>query len=184
MKEFNAVIGESLYYNSNGMGIKTTYDIKGNQISVKLDDEELLLTEEKVRQLIDQEKAQKQVNAIKHVWGLLTNNTEDETFIPDTVQVGAVNYDVVTKPFIDIDGERNYQGSCDYLNTQIELVEDMSDERKEDTFFHELTHAIFYEAGFEEQDEDVINRVGKVLHQVIKDNDFENDYVETKDGRI
>lgn len=104
--------------------------------------------------------------------------------IPDTVQVGAVNYDVVTKPFIDIDGERNYQGSCDYLNTQIELVEDMSDERKEDTFFHELTHAIFYEAGFEEQDEDMINRVGKVLHQVIKDNDLENDYVETKDGRI
>lgn len=104
--------------------------------------------------------------------------------IPGTVQVGAVNYDVVTKPFIDIDGERNYQGSCDYLNTQIELVEDMSEERKEDTFFRELTHAIFYEAGFEEQDEDMINRVGKVLHKVIKDNDFENDYVETKAGRI
>lgn len=83
--------------------------------------------------------------------------------IPLTVKVGAVTYDVVEKPFIEIESNRNYQGACRYADTRIELLDDLSDERKVDTFFHELTHAIFYEAGFEEQDEDMINRVGKVV---------------------
>lgn len=104
--------------------------------------------------------------------------------IPLTVKVSSVAYDVVEKSFIEIDGNRNYQGVCRYADTRIELLDDLSDERKVDTFFHELTHAIFYEAGFEEQDEDMINRVAKVFYQVVKDNNFENDFVETKLGRI
>lgn len=92
--------------------------------------------------------------------------------IPLVVKVGPVNYDVVEKSFIEIDGNRNYQGACFYADTTIEILEDISKERKSDVFIHELTHAIFYEAGFEEQDEDMINRVAKVLHQVIKDNDL------------
>lgn len=104
--------------------------------------------------------------------------------IPLTVKVGALTYDVVGKSFIEIDENRNYQGACRYADTTIEILDDLSKERKLDTFFHELTHAIFYEAGFEEQDEDMINRVAKVFHQVVKDNNFENDFVETKSGRI
>ncbi len=96
----------------------------------------------------------------------------DKLKIPLTVKVGPVNYDVVEKAFIEIDGNRNYQGACLYADTTIEILEDISDERKPDVFIHELTHAIFYEAGFEEQDEDMINRVAKVLHQVINDNNF------------
>jgi len=49
----------------------------------------------------------------------------------------------------------------------------LSESRKEQTFVHELTHAIFYEAGVEEQDEDMINRVSLVLHQVLKDRHLE-----------
>lgn len=104
--------------------------------------------------------------------------------IPLTVKVGSVTYDVVSKPYIEIDGDRNYQGCCSYPNTEISLLADLSSERKESTFIHELTHAIFYEAGFEEQDEDMINRVSKVFHQVINDNEFKNNYVDTKDGRV
>ncbi len=92
--------------------------------------------------------------------------------IPLTVKVGPVNYDIVAKPFIKINGDRNYEGACCYADTTIEILEDISGERKKDVFIHELTHAIFYEAGFEEQDEDMINRVAKVLHQVIKENDW------------
>lgn len=42
--------------------------------------------------------------------------------------------------------------------------------KKEQTFVHELLHACFNEAGFNEQDEDMINRVGVMLYQVLKDN--------------
>lgn len=90
--------------------------------------------------------------------------------IPETVKVGSVNYEVAIVPYVEIDGDRNYQGVCDFKNTQINILSDISNERKEQTFIHELTHAVFYEAGFEEQDEDMINRLGKVLHQVLKDN--------------
>lgn len=92
--------------------------------------------------------------------------------IPLEVKIGPVSYQVIEKPFVEIGGDRNYQGACCYADTTIEILEDISEERKEDTFIHELTHAIFYEAGFEEQDEDMVNRVAKVLHQVIKDNDL------------
>lgn len=90
--------------------------------------------------------------------------------IPETVKVGGVVYDVIPKSFIELDGDRNYQGLCDFQNTKISILSSISDERIQQTFFHELTHAIFYEAGFEQQDEDVINRIGIVLHQVISDN--------------
>lgn len=71
--------------------------------------------------------------------------------------------------FIDVGGERNFQGMCHFDQAKIEILSSLSDQRKEQTFIHELTHAIFYEAGYDEQDEDMINRVGIVLHQVVKD---------------
>lgn len=37
----------------------------------------------------------------------------------------------------------------------------------------EITQAVFYEVGFGEQEEDMINRVAKVLYRVIKDKDWE-----------
>lgn len=92
--------------------------------------------------------------------------------IPLEVKVGPVSYQIIEKPFVEIDDDRNYQGVCRYADTTIEILEGISKERKSDVFIHELTHAIFYEAGFEEQDEDMVNRVAKVLHQVIKDNDL------------
>ena len=88
------------------------------------------------------------------------------------VKVGGVKYTIEEKPFIDIAGGRDYQGCVRYAQSTIELLADLSDERKKDVLIHEITHAIFYEAGYEDQDEDVVNRVGKLLHQVLKDNDF------------
>ncbi len=90
--------------------------------------------------------------------------------IPNKVKVAGIEYKVNEKPFIEINGSRNYQGACFYPNTEIEILSDISQERKEQVFVHELTHAIFNEAGFDEQDEDMVNRLGIVLHQVLKDN--------------
>lgn len=90
----------------------------------------------------------------------------------ETVKVGQITYKVTEEPVITSQEDRNYQGVCSFTNTQISVLNSLSEERKKDVFFHELTHAIFYEAGFEEQDEDMINRVAKIIHQVIEENDF------------
>jgi len=92
--------------------------------------------------------------------------------LPKNIKVGQLFYDVTEKPVIIIEEDRNFQGSCSYTNTAITILDSLSEERKKDVFFHELTHAIFYEAGFEDQDEDMINRVAKVIHQVMSENDF------------
>ena len=49
---------------------------------------------------------------------------------------------------------------------------DLYKDRKEQVLVHEVLHGCFWEAGIEEQDEDVINRVSIVLHQILKENDF------------
>ncbi|WP_243356911.1 hypothetical protein [Bacillus litorisediminis] len=90
--------------------------------------------------------------------------------IPNKVKVAGIEYETVYKDFIEINGDRNYQGSCDYLNTQIDILQDLSETKKEQVFVHELIHAVFHEAGFKEQDEDMVNRLGIVLYQVLKDN--------------
>lgn len=92
---------------------------------------------------------------------------------PKHVKVGQVIYEVLEKKVVIVEEDRNFQGSCNYTNTTINILDSLSEERKKDVFFHELTHAIFYEAGYDEQEEDMINRVAKVIHQVIKENEFE-----------
>lgn len=93
--------------------------------------------------------------------------------IPSSIKVAGMTYTVEEAPFIEIDGDRNFQGVCLYRESTIQVLDTLSETRKVQTFVHELTHAIFYEAGFEEQDEDMINRVSLVLHQVLNDRHLE-----------
>lgn len=88
--------------------------------------------------------------------------------LPTTVKVGCVQYTVAEKDhMIQKDG---LWGEVNYYNTEINVDSSLSNERKEQTFIHEVTHAIFLEAGYKEQEEDMINRVSIVLHQVLRDN--------------
>ena len=89
--------------------------------------------------------------------------------LPEEIKVGGINYRIELVDFIDISGERNFQGMCHFDKAKIEILNSLDDQRTEQTLIHELTHAIFYEAGYDEQDEDMINRIGIVLHQVVKD---------------
>ncbi|MGD6898614.1 ImmA/IrrE family metallo-endopeptidase [Bacillus infantis] len=96
--------------------------------------------------------------------------------IPNEVNIAGINYTV--KEEANMNAHYNLLGQIFYTKGIIKLDAGMSEERKERTFIHELLHGIFYEAGYEEQDEDMINRVGIVLHQVLKDNklDFKSPY--------
>lgn len=88
--------------------------------------------------------------------------------LPTTVKVGGVNYTVEEQEHLI--QKEDIWGKVDYFSTEIQVDASLSNNRKEQTFIHELTHAIFLEAGYKEQDEDMINRVSIVLHQVLKDN--------------
>lgn len=136
-----------------------------NAKSVKLKNEELL---KKINGIglsnsynygVSSKDLKKMIGAIKPM----------EFEIPKAVKVGGVIYKVREKDLI-VANETSGLGSCDYDKSIIELKTGMSQTRKEQVFMHELTHAILFEAGFSEHDEDLVERFAIVAHQVFKDN--------------
>lgn len=90
--------------------------------------------------------------------------------IPERVKVAGIDYEIREEK---LEEDYNYLGQILYNRGIIKISKELSQDRKEQVFVHELTHAIYNEAGFEEQDEDVINRVSMILYQVLKNNKFE-----------
>lgn len=99
--------------------------------------------------------------------------------VPEKVNVAGIEY--VIKYVQGLERKHGLMGQVIYGPANIELDGDLSDERKEQVFVHELLHACFFEAGYTEQDEDAVNRVSAVLYQVLKDNylDFQEPFVKT-----
>ncbi|GLY11397.1 ImmA/IrrE family metallo-endopeptidase [Pseudobacillus badius] len=90
--------------------------------------------------------------------------------LPNKVKIGGINYDV--QEVRGLEAEFSHLGQILYTRGVIKVDEELSVDRKEQVFVHELLHGVFYEAGVEEQDEDVINRAAIILHQVLKDNNL------------
>ncbi|MFE8697970.1 ImmA/IrrE family metallo-endopeptidase [Cytobacillus sp. FJAT-53684] len=90
--------------------------------------------------------------------------------VPEKVNVAGIEYSVMEVKGLANKHEK--MGCVRYGPAEIELDAEMSQERKEQVFVHELLHACFFEAGYTEQDEDAVNRVSAVLYQVLKDNQF------------
>lgn len=101
----------------------------------------------------------------------------------DKVKIGGIVYQIEVKN--DLAGETGNWGETNLKKTTIVLDSNMSKQRTDQTLVHEIVHGIFEEAGFE-QDEDKVNRLGIVLYQVLKDNDFsflrDERIINTKDG--
>lgn len=101
----------------------------------------------------------------------------------DKVKIGGIVYSVEIKE--DLVGHTGNWGETNLKKTTIALDSNMSKQRTDQTLVHEIVHGIFEEAGFE-QDEDKVNRLGIVLYQVLKDNDFsflrDERIINTKDG--
>lgn len=94
-----------------------------------------------------------------------------EIIIPKKVRVAGIEYGVAEIEHFQRDND--LLGQILYTHGIIKLDSAIANDRKEQVFIHELLHGIFFEAGIEEQDEDMINRVAIVLYQVLKDNRFE-----------
>lgn len=91
--------------------------------------------------------------------------------LPEVINIAGIDYTV--RLVDEIDDDPNMMGSCVYQKTAIKIRNGMSDDKKNQTLVHEMLHACFNEAGFDEQDEDIVNRLGIVLYQVLKDNKLE-----------
>ena len=99
--------------------------------------------------------------------------------IPKVVRVGSVFYEVKTQQTPIVMNGVQCLGYCDYYSHTIMLDESMQDEQTmEQTFCHELVHAMMFERKLNleamglsnAQMEDVVDNLGIALHQVLLDN--------------
>lgn len=88
--------------------------------------------------------------------------------IPETVKIMGLEYQVCE--VLEINDEPGNMGDILYHKLLIRLKEGLAGERKVQTLLHEILHACFYEAGYQEQDEEMISRVSAVLYQVLREN--------------
>ncbi|WP_277630391.1 ImmA/IrrE family metallo-endopeptidase [Atopococcus tabaci] len=91
----------------------------------------------------------------------------------DKVKVGALDYDVfIQEHFTSHDDDRNLWGYCDYEKQEIYVRESLKETKREQVFVHEMLHAMFLAAGYMQHEEDMVQRLGQVMHQVLRENDF------------
>lgn len=99
--------------------------------------------------------------------------------IPELVRVGSVFYQVRTQETPIVMNGVQCLGYCDYYSHTIMLDMSMQDEQTiEQTFLHELVHAMMFERkinletmGLSNlQMEEVVDNLGIALHQVLLDN--------------
>ena len=92
----------------------------------------------------------------------------------DNIKVGGIDYRIDFKE-LEKDDDGIQLGWCDYVKAKFEINNhNISIQKQKQTVIHEMTHAIMHEAGlgFGDDEERVVNHIGLVLYQVLKDNDF------------
>ncbi|HGN7070406.1 TPA: hypothetical protein ACKW4L_000605 [Staphylococcus aureus] len=86
------------------------------------------------------------------------------------INVCGVKYKIVQLE--DVDNNPSCLGLCIYKDSLIQLKRGLSFERKKKILIHELLHAMMYESGYEEHDEELVNNLSIVINQVISQNDI------------
>ena len=92
--------------------------------------------------------------------------------IPEKIKIGGATYSIVLKHLDKSDEGFSRFGETDYLQEIITINSDYPQERQEQTLFHELMHAVFFESSNSEEssDERLVDSTGLMLYQVFKDN--------------
>lgn len=90
--------------------------------------------------------------------------------IPLQVNVAGIDYTVQYQE--DLLKTHSLMGQVIYAESKIDIDSSMSESKQEQVFVHELVHAMLNEAGYDEQDEEMVNRLSIVLYQVLKQNDL------------
>ena len=89
----------------------------------------------------------------------------------ETLIVGGTPYEVIEVEVIDNDPM--IWGQTVYEKHQLLIKQGLDDVRKRQTIIHELLHAIFFESGYAEHEEEIVNRLGITLSAIklVKEND-------------
>jgi len=89
--------------------------------------------------------------------------------IPDKLKIGGLTLDVVYKKIV---ADRNNFGEMSFMNQTITIDPDIKQDKREDTFLHEILEAInhYYCIGLEH---DNLTVLGRVLYQVLRDNEID-----------
>lgn len=98
----------------------------------------------------------------------------------EKIKIGGMEYQVKEVKFGESNGDVTL-GECHFETADILINENLSDNRKEQTLFHEMVHAMLFEAGSAEYDnEEIVNQLGLIMYQVFKDNEFNQEKQETE----
>lgn len=78
---------------------------------------------------------------------------------------------IYTIKYVDyISKEELKIGEVDYINQEIKIMNDLSNDIKNITLWHEIIHAILNQLGFEEsENEHLVQSLATGIHQVISD---------------
>ncbi|MCO8228358.1 hypothetical protein [Streptococcus suis] len=63
-------------------------------------------------------------------------------------------------------------GHIEYKTGKIVLDDSASQQIEDQTLIHEIAHGMLVEAGYVQHEEEQADRIGKILYQVLTDNDF------------
>ena len=104
--------------------------------------------------------------------GLSKENSFSEEFnntiIPKQIKVGGITYDI---EIVDSQmSSDNNVGLTDYRDAKIYISRNNSIAFMEETFIHELIHAMLAHAGYVDHDELMVESLAQTLYGVIKDN--------------
>ncbi|HEL2556405.1 TPA: hypothetical protein U0648_001684 [Streptococcus suis] len=88
----------------------------------------------------------------------------------ETVKIGGITYTVSKEP--DLQGKSGEWGHIEYKTGKIVLDDSASQQIEDQTLIHEIAHGMLVEAGYVQHEEEQADRIGKILYQVLTDNDF------------
>ena len=95
-----------------------------------------------------------------------------DTAYYSTVTVAGVPYEIESVEGL-LESGIGALGLIRYEAQKIYYDASLPDQRRDQTILHELVHAMFYESGFGEHDEDVIERLALTMFRTIKDDNGE-----------
>lgn len=95
--------------------------------------------------------------------------------IPDTIQIGARTYNVLTidpdpDTVFDHSADGDLLGQIDYAGLTIKLLDNQAPEQKFQCLLHEIVHAIAFDMGYRSQNERDVDLLASTLHRLIRDN--------------
>ncbi len=82
--------------------------------------------------------------------------------IPNKFKLGAVDWNVKVIPEM-----HELQGNCDPRSGIIRVEKNSNRSVQEQTFCHELVHSFLFNAGINEHDEVLVDKLGYSLHQYL-----------------